>query len=204
MGRPDLLEPFSRSDVELFRADPDQLASAMDTRTPQPVVAVAEVPDPVRFSQLSDGTVLAMIDMNDPGNAGTMIRTAEAAGAVGVAMVGECVDVWNPKVVRASAGSVLRVPIVRMGVDELFAAGRTPIVASVISGGEPYDRRDLAGSVICVGNEAHGLSTAFVARCDAAVTIPIHGPTESLNAAAAAAVLMFAAVRQRRAVTLPD
>lgn len=148
--------------------------------------------------------MLAMVEMNDPGNAGTMIRTAEAAGAIGVALVGECVDVWNPKVIRASAGSALRLPVARIDADELFASGRAPIVAGVAVGGVAYDDVDLAHSVICVGNEAHGLSSEFVSRCDTAVTISIEGATESLNVAAAAAVLMFSALRQRRAVTLPD
>ncbi len=204
IGQEDLLHPFLDSGVPLFRANPDQLVSALATHTPQPIVAVAAVPEPVRFSRLPTGSMLAMVEMNDPGNAGTMIRTAEAAGAIGVALVGECVDVWNPKVIRASAGSALRLPVARISADELFASARAPIVASVAAGGAAYDGVDLAGSVICVGNEAHGLSSEFVSRCDMAVTIPIEGPTESLNVAAAAAVLMFSVLRQRRAVTLPD
>lgn len=145
---------------------------------------------------------MALVGIADPGNTGTMIRTAEAGGAVAVVQVGDRVDPWNPKVIRASAGAVFRLPVISFTADEFFTWGRHPTVASVVRGGEPYDSVDLADAVLCVGSEAHGLPETFVARCDRRASIPLAGPTESLNAAAAAAVLVFAALAQRRLATL--
>ena len=117
-------------------------------------------------------------------------------------MVGECVDTWNPKLVRASAGAVFRLPVVRVSESELFGGGRHPIVATVVGRGVPYLETDLSSAVICLGNEAHGLSPGFVDRCHAAITIPLAGPTESLNVAAAAAVLAFSALHQHVSTSL--
>ncbi|NNF54775.1 MAG: RNA methyltransferase [Acidimicrobiales bacterium] len=202
VGAESLLSQMSSGTVAFHVADPDRLCDAMGTKSPQPIVAVAEIPEPVRLESLEAGPLLALVEIGDPGNAGTMIRTAEAAGMAGVVMVGECVDSWNPKLVRASAGAALRLPIVRVSEAELFAAGRRPVVATVVGRGTHYMDTDLSAAVICLGNEAHGLSPGFIDRCDAAVTIPLAGPTESLNVAAAAAVLAFSALHQRASTSL--
>ncbi len=202
VGAESLLRHLSPEDVALHVADSERLGDAMGTKSPQPIVAVAEIPVPVHLDSLKAGPLLALVEIGDPGNAGTMIRTAEAAGMAGVLMVGECVDTWNPKLVRASAGAALRLPIVRVSEAELFAGGRRPIVATVVGRGTHYLEADLSTAVICLGNEAHGLSPGFVDRCHAAITIPLAGPTESLNVAAAAAVLAFSALHQRVSTSL--
>ncbi len=204
VGTVELLSDLPATKAPVYAAVGERLADAMNAKNPQALVAVAQQPEPSTLGNLQSGAVLALVEITDPGNAGTMIRTAEAAGMAGVALVGDCVDTWNPKLVRASAGAVLRLPVVRLSSNELFAGERHPVVATVVNNGENFAATDLSSAVICVGNEAHGLSASFVARCDIAVTIPLAGPTESLNVAAAAAVLAFSALSQRPTTTLPS
>ncbi len=199
VGTAELLEQHRESGVDLFQAVPDRLDRALSTRTPQPIAAVARMPG---APSLPPGGLLALVDVGDPGNVGTMIRTAEAGGMAGVVLVGECADQWNPKAIRASAGAVLRLPTATVDVDGLFALERGPVVATVVTGGTEYLSVDLTDAVICMGSEAHGLGVDFVQRCHQAISIPLAGPTESLNVAAAAAIVVFAALEQRRAVTL--
>ncbi len=199
VGSDELLEVHADSGVDLFNAHLGKFRDAMSTQTPQPLAAVAKIPEPV---PLGTGGALALVEMSDPGNAGTMIRTAEAAGMGVVAFVGDCVDTWNPKVVRASAGAVFRQPIARVSIDELFEATSSPILATVIDSGDHYLEANLIDAVLCMGNEARGLPDEFIQRCSGSITIPLAGPTESLNVAAAAAVVVFAALEQRRAITL--
>ncbi|MFW2382078.1 MAG: TrmH family RNA methyltransferase [Acidimicrobiales bacterium] len=199
VGTPDLLEVHADAGVELFDIQPGRLDRVLSTQTPQQIAAVAVMP---ASSPLPAGGILAQVHMSDPGNVGTMIRTAEAGGMAGVALVGDCVDHWNPKVIRASAGAVFRIPILALGVDEFFSLGRHPVVATTVTGGVDYRSIELDQAVLCLGNEAHGLDSDFIDRCDQAVTIPLAGPTESLNVAAAAAIVVFAALEQRQAITL--
>ncbi len=174
------------------------------TRTPQPVLAIARMPAPVALADLRPGLVLVGAEISDPGNLGTMLRTAEAAGATGV-VLGGGVDPWNPKVVRGSAGAVLGVPIVV--VDDLIGAlgelrGRGWRTVGADAAAEPaYFDTDLAGScALVLGSEAHGLDPAVAASLDGRVRIPMAGEIESLNVAVAASILMFEAARQGRAV----
>jgi len=173
------------------------------TVTPQPVLAVAPLctialggigPD--------DGLVLVAADVGDPGNAGALLRSAEAAGVAGVVFCGSSVDVHNPKAVRASAGAIFGVPVVEADdtvdvLDALGTQGRRRL-AAVAKGGEPFGAVDLTGRVaLVVGNEAHGLPPDVAGRIDASVTIPMAGPADSLNVAMAATVLCFEFARQR-------
>jgi TrmH family RNA methyltransferase len=199
VGTVDLVEVHADSGVDLLTVPSGRLSSVLSTQTPQQIAAVVRQPE---VPSVPTGGVLALVDMSDPGNVGTMIRSAEAGGMAGVILVGDCVDQWNPKVIRASAGAVLRMSVVSLTVDEFFDLGRRPVVATIVAGGDHYRSADLHDAVICVGNEAHGLHPGFVDRCDHAITIPLAGPTESLNVAAAAAIVIFAALEQRRAITL--
>jgi TrmH family RNA methyltransferase len=148
--------------------------------------------------------VLVLCDVADPGNAGTLLRFGEAAGAAAVVVCGPAaVDVYNPKVVRAAAGSLFRVPVVVAAaaepvLDDLARHGLAR-VATVIGPHPAYDDVELRGPVALVlGSEAHGLAPALLAHVDHTVTIPMHGAVESLNVAVAGAVLAFEAARQRR------
>jgi TrmH family RNA methyltransferase len=173
------------------------------TRTPQPVLAVAPSPAEPALAALAaaPGTVVVAVDVADPGNLGTLLRSAEAAGAAGVVCCGG-VDVHNPKAVRASAGAVLAVPTVTGGdpvdvLDVLRAAGRVAL-GTVATGGTPYTEAPLGTPVALVlGSEAHGVPDAVAARLDGTITIPMAGATESLNVAVAASILLFEAARRR-------
>jgi len=180
------------------------------TRTPQPVLAVASWPvsgvaDLVRLVQSHAGRHLVVtVDVADPGNLGTIVRSAEAAGAGGVVVTGQGVDVRNPKVVRSSAGAVFGVPVVEMA--DAAAAVATlreygvACLGAVAAGGAAPDTLDLGGSVaFVVGNEARGLNAPLLSALDGTVTIPMAGTAESLNVAMATTVLCFEAARQHTA-----
>jgi RNA methyltransferase, TrmH family len=172
-----------------------------DTVTPQPVMAIAPWID-VPLDDVRGGDFFVVcVDVRDPGNAGTVLRTAEAAGASAVVFCDGSVDVFNPKTVRASAGSLFHVPIVNGGavgdVLATLAAWGVRRLGTVARGGTLYDDVDLTAPVaIVLGNEAHGLPDGV--PLDETVTIPMAGTGESLNVGMAAAVLAFEVSRQRR------
>jgi len=145
--------------------------------------------------------MLVCVDLGDPGNAGTLIRTAEAAGAAGVVFAGRSVDPYNPKVVRSSAGSIFRTPFsVIAEMDEVFAAldGIESWAATGTDGVAHIDAPLERCHALLLGNEAHGLAPELVERCSGRITIEMDGPTESLNVAMAGTVLLFESMRQRR------
>lgn len=186
---------------------PGVLSQAGTTRAPQPLVAIAPAPPIGRMEMLAVaglgvGPVLVAADVGDPGNLGTLVRSAEAAGAAAVVCCGETVDVRNPKVVRASAGALFGIPIVEAVdavevLDALATLGR-PSWGAVAHGGDEYTSVDLTRpGALVVGNEAHGLAAEVAARLERTVTVPMAGRGESLNVAVAASVMLFEAARQR-------
>ena len=179
-------------------------ASVSDTATPQGVLALAiRSVVPVRSVADLDGPVLVLVDISDPGNAGTLVRAAEAAGCAGVVFAGSSTDPFGPKAVRAAAGSIVRLPVsedaeVSTVLDELRSTGRT-LVATVVDGGAAPEATDLSVPVaILIGSEAHGLASEVIAACSATITIPMQSAVESINAAMAGAVVLFEVARQRR------
>ena len=179
-------------------------ASVSDTNAPQGVLALGvRTVSTVAAIAALDGPVLVLVDLSDPGNAGTLVRTAEAAGCAGVVFAGSSTDPFGPKAVRAAAGSIVRLPIaeapvVEIALEQLRAAGRK-IVATVVSGGTSIEVADLSASVaVLIGSEAHGLSADVVSRSSETVTIPMQSSVESINAAIAGGVVLFEAARQRR------
>jgi TrmH family RNA methyltransferase len=140
------------------------------------------------------GPVLLLAAVNDPGNAGTLLRSAEAFGAAGVLFGRGGVDPYAPKVVRAAMGSLFRMPVATVDAAELgaaaAAAGR-PIVATALDGEPLAGARLPANAIVAVGNERHGVG-AFLLRWDRAVRIEQTGPTESLNAAVAGSIVLYA------------
>ncbi|MGB9145431.1 MAG: RNA methyltransferase [Acidobacteriaceae bacterium] len=182
-------------------------ASAVDTESPQGIAALVETP---RFSLAESlagprPLVLIAAELQDPGNFGTLIRSAEAFGASGVLALPGTVDVWNAKALRASAGSAFRVPVIYERASAAFAAlaeRRIPIYAAVPGGtgqaAVPCSSADLAApAAILIGNEGSGLPPELLERATARITIPTPGPTESLNAGVAASILLYEAARQR-------
>ncbi|RBO89540.1 TrmH family RNA methyltransferase [Nocardia puris] len=179
-----------------------------ETVTAPGLIAVCDVVDVPLADILGTGPrMLAVpVEIAEPGNAGTLIRVADAVGADGVLLAGDTVDPHNGKCVRASAGSLFHVPIARerdvtAALDALAAAGVT-LLATTATGELDLDDADevFAGPVAWLfGNEAHGLDPAVAARADHRVRIPIHGRAESLNLAAAAAICLYAGARVRHA-----
>ncbi len=203
----EVLQEAHTAGSRVFDLGPGVLARVADTVTPQPVMAVVRQMD-VALDQLrpDDGDpplVVVCVDLRDPGNAGTVLRSAEAAGATGVVCCDGSVDLFNPKTVRASAGSLFRLPVVAGGdpAEVLTTLGEWGLtrLATTPRGGADYTDVDLTGPVALVlGNEAHGLPSGLDHLLDGYLTIPMAGRAESLNAGMAGAVLCFEAARQRR------
>ncbi|MEH1013346.1 RNA methyltransferase [Micromonospora sp. CPCC 206060] len=190
----------------------EALAALAETVAPQGLVAVCRHLDvPLAAALAPAGTgprlVAVLAGIRDPGNAGTVLRTADAAGAGAVVFAGDTVDPYNGKAVRASAGSLFHVDVVRAGdpypvVDALRAAGLR-VLAATGHGDTDLDDLADAGALAAptawlLGSEAHGLPAELAAVADARVRVPLHGRAESLNLAAAAAVCLYASARALR------
>lgn len=190
--------------VDPWVLPPGTLDRIGDAVTSQGLVAVVEHRDAAWPSPDGTDFVLVLDAVSDPGNAGTLLRAAVAAGAGAVVVAGG-VDLTGPKVVRSSAGAIFSTDVVvaasaGQACDRLRAAGYR-LFGSVVAGGEAYDSVDLTGSVaLVVGNEAHGISFEVADHVDSLITIPMAGPTESLNVAMAGTVIAFEVLRQRRSI----
>ncbi len=201
----DLVERASSAGVRICEVVPGALAKVLDLGAPQSVVAVVDqrqVEVQVLLGQAiaQQRPLLVLVALSDPGNVGTLVRVAEAAGCAGVALVGHCADLHNPKTVRATAGAVFRVPVCTVDdLSELIDAGLDLVGTAGIAGVAPEDARLVGAVGVVVGSEAHGLSPDSLSACSQVVAIPMEGSVESLNAAVAGAVVVFEAARQRRA-----
>jgi TrmH family RNA methyltransferase len=194
-------------ETEVLLLPRELLNSALATETPQPIAALVAPRDWTWADVLGlDGKTAPLLvllaGLQDPGNLGTILRSAEAFGAGGVLCLPGTVNAWNPKAVRASAGSVFRVPLLAASAEDCFARLReagVKIWTTAVSGAEAADRIDLGGPIaLLIGNEGNGVPEELADRADGAVTIPCPGPVESLNASVAASVLLYEASRQRR------
>ncbi|RKN40217.1 TrmH family RNA methyltransferase [Micromonospora endolithica] len=209
----DLAARATDADLPVSEVTDEALAALAETVAPQGLVAVCRHLD-VPLDRALSGTprlVAVLADIRDPGNAGTVLRTADAAGAQLVVFAGDAVDPYNGKAVRASAGSLFHLDVVRAR-DPLHAVGALrgaglSILATTGYGDDDLDDLADAGRLAAptawlFGSEAHGLSEELTAAADARVRVPLHGRAESLNLAAAAAVCLYASARaQRRPVT---
>ncbi len=216
-----VLEIYAEPDAEIGLADlardagvpirlvaTGALDSVLSTVSPQPAVAIVERASWTLADLAEDRAVLVLLDVRDPGNVGTLCRTAEAAGFAGMVLAGSSVDPTNPKVVRAAAGASLRLPIVEHPlhecsgiaplVDALRRQKRAVLGAALGPDSVAHDAVDLRTAAIVLGNEARGLDRGDLERFDRSIIIDLDGPTESLNVAAAGAVLCFESLRQRR------
>ena len=167
------------------------------------LVAVAALPPDDLARIAPDGPVVVFDRPSDPGNIGTVVRSADAFGAAGVIVTGHAADAYDPKAVRASTGSLFAVPVVRVSSPGEVAgwARRADIriIGTDETGTHDVARHDLGGAaLIVIGNETRGMSAAWLAACDEVVRIPIGGAASSLNAAAAATVVLYEAARQRK------
>lgn len=187
----------------------EQLSSSLfcelsDTVTPQGILALVEMPEYHLNDMTEDenAALLVLEDIQDPGNLGTMIRTAEGAGMSGVLMSKGCVDIFNPKVVRSTMGAMFRVPYVISNdlsteVESLKEKGFTTYAAH-LAGAKEYTQENYKGkAAVLIGNEANGLSDKISSQADCLIKIPMEGELESLNAAVSAALLMYEIHRNR-------
>lgn len=188
-----LLDRCREAGVPCEEVDPGQLSELADTVTPQGILAIVEIPRR-RWEDLPGGDLLVLDAVQDPGNLGTLLRTAEAMGVRGAVTLEGTVDPWNPKVVRASAGSVFRLPIVCETRPEVVGRLRRGgwSVWAADAEGEPLVRGGPlpARIALVLGNEGAGISPELVDAADRRVAVELVGGVESLNVAVAAAILM--------------
>jgi TrmH family RNA methyltransferase len=197
--------------VELVRLKEDVFRSAVETQAPQGIAALLAPPvfelEDVLRSRGSAALILVAAGLQDPGNVGTLVRSAEAFGATGVLTLPGTVSVWNQKALRASVGSVFRVPVVGVAASELGELKRRGVrlVAAVgVEGDDVVAAQEMDFTVSCavmIGNEGSGLGAEWMEMSDAKVTIPCPGAVESLNAAVAGSLLLYEASRQRGVCT---
>jgi TrmH family RNA methyltransferase len=189
-------------ETEILLTPRDLLNSALTTENPQPIAALVEPPRWSWHDLFQDKkNILVLAGIQDPGNLGTILRSAEAFGATGIICLPGTVSEWNPKAVRASAGSLFRLPLLHATWEEslarLHAAG-IQILAATAHQAQPATKIDLTRpTALVIGNEGNGIPPEIEAQADAAITIPCPGPVESLNAAVAASILLYEAARQR-------
>lgn len=194
----------------IYEVDANLMQLLSDTVNSQGLVVLAERPRSTLASVFADADrgrssalLVALDRLQDPGNAGTIVRTAEGAGATGLIAGRGTVDAFSPKCLRASMGSAFRLPIVSgVRLDTVAPMCRDHRVSLVAAAGDaslPYTDYDWRKpTVIVLGNEGEGIEPDLMKRCDVRVRIPLTPPVESLNVAAAAAVMLFEAARQRR------
>ena len=202
----ELVTAVAAAGAPVHEVSGEVMAELAQTVTPQGLLAVCPFID-VPLAELmtaSPRLVVVLANVRDPGNAGTVLRTADAAGAHGVIFADASVDPYNSKCVRSSAGSLFHLPIVlgvsvSQAIAELRAAGLAVLAAdgSATLGLDDLDRAGWLGQPTAwlFGNEAWGLPADLVAQADEAVSVPIYGQAESLNLAAAAAVCLYASAR---------
>jgi TrmH family RNA methyltransferase len=192
-------------DAEHLLLPPVVFASAVATEQPQGIAALVHPPsfsaDSIFRAQAS--LILVLAGLQDPGNVGTLLRSAEAFAATGALLLPGTASPWNPKALRASAGSAFRVPALNVDEGEalaLLAQHNVPAIAAIARDGTPISEAPLAGSAaLLIGNEGAGLSDTLIAAAVHRTTIPMPGNVESLNAAIAGSLLLYEASVQRNA-----
>jgi TrmH family RNA methyltransferase len=205
LDRPSLAGLEAVSTLPLSR---DVFASAVETASPQGIAATLLIPTSQPPAPQSQSVVLVLESLQDPGNLGTLLRSAEAFGAQQIFLTPDTVNQWNPKVVRASAGSVFRMPIVRAPLahiaQQLQQQGTTlyAAVAQHLDSTSLLEAHFAAHTAFMIGNEGAGLSAAALALAHHRIRIPC--AVESLNAAVAGSTLLYEALRQRASASNPQ
>ena len=193
--------------VEIVVLARDVFASCVETQSPQGIAALLVPPvGTIEQMLLRTPLLLIAVGLQDPGNLGTLIRSAEAFGATGILTTPGTVSAWNQKSIRASAGSVFRVPIVAAtpAVMEIVKQHSIKLLAAVKEDAIAIGTADLTGPcALMIGNEGAGLSEGWLAMAHQRITIPCPGPVESLNAAVAGSLLLYEASRQRASLIRP-
>lgn len=191
---PDFFLP-NRLSCRVVETPGDVLASLADTETPQGVIFACALPETALPDKLSPGRYLVLDGVQDPGNLGTVWRTADAFGAAGLILTGNCTDPYSPKAVRASMGACFRLPVwrgERQAVAELLKRDRIPLYATALrEDTQDVRQTDLSQAAVVIGSEGRGISEEMLSLCEKSLKIPMIDRCESLNAAVAAAVVLW-------------
>ena len=199
-----LLEQLQEKEVQIYEIDDGLLQQVADTVSPQGILAIV---DKVEYElndilENKDGLILVVDQIQDPGNLGTIIRTADAAGFDGIITTKGTVSLYNQKTIRATMGSFFRTPIAKVNDLNEFEHGISEsdynlVVADTAGDNYHFDIDYLPATAIIVGNEAHGPRQELIDLADQSIKIPLLGGAESLNVAMATSVIVYEAVRQK-------
>lgn len=181
--------------VRQVRVPPDLLRAAASTQTPQGILFLCGIPPQPRLRPLTGSRYLVLDGLQDPGNVGTLWRTADAFGADGLFLLPGCADPWSPKTVRATMGACFRLPVWEGALDELvslLSRAKLPLYATALrEDTEDIRRVSLHRAAVAIGSEGRGISQAVLDRSEKTLKIPMTNRCESLNAAAAGAVVLW-------------
>ena len=198
-----LLEDAAAQNIKLVCVSENVMKKIADTETPQGIIAVCKMRQPKLENLLASGKMLLVLDrVGDPGNIGTMLRTADAAGIGGFVLLKGCADIYAPKTVRSSMGSLFHIPVLSgVSEQEFVSAAKKAgydLLVTCLDGADNLYKADLSGRIAFVmGNEAGGVSETLLEKADKRVYIPMAGRAESLNVAMAAGIVMFEALRRK-------
>ena len=198
-----LLEDAAMQNIKLVCVNENVMKKIADTETPQGIIAVCKMRQPKLENLLASGKMLLVLDrVGDPGNIGTMLRTADAAGIGGLVLLKGCADIYAPKTVRSSMGSLFHIPVLSgVSEQEFVSAAKKAgydLLVTCLDGADNLYKADLSGRIAFVmGNEAGGVSETLLTKADKRVYIPMAGRAESLNVAMAAGIVMFEALRRK-------
>jgi len=205
--REDFKGGFDREDTAFVFMTGSLFSRIAQTETSQGILAIVEEPELDRLNFLKaisakDGKVLVLDRLQDPGNIGTIIRTADAAGYVGMIVMKGSGDIFSPKVIRAAAGSLLRLPVFKAENElealSVLSEAKKVLVGTTPENGFDYDKADWSGGIaLIIGNEGNGISETFKAATQRNVRIPMNKEVDSLNAAVAAGILIYESIKER-------
>ncbi|MBC8173378.1 MAG: RNA methyltransferase [Chitinophagales bacterium] len=177
--------------IEIVETSEQQIKQTSSLHAPQQVIAIAEQREIITPDLKKEHTWLICLDnINDPGNLGTIIRSADWFGVEFIICSHDCADMFNPKVIQASMGSVFRVDVIYAELEEILTHIIMKKYATSLLGRSIYELNKLQEGVIIIGNESHGISPGVIALCDEHITIPSFGHAESLNAAVACSIIL--------------
>lgn len=213
-NNPDLEDQKARYsslfDGNIYILAPDLFQKLSQTENGRDIMAVMEKPDcslkrlksRLKKNPETKGNILVLDRLQDPGNVGTIIRTGDAFGVDGILIMKGSADIFSPKVVRAAAGSIMRLPLVFVeGEDELFDLTKElglKLIATGLKNAETVYQADLSGGqAIVIGNEGQGVSETILERAEKIITIPMEGEIDSLNAGIATSIILYECVRQK-------
>lgn len=198
-----VLEIAAEKGVDLYCVAEPIMKKLSDTDSPQGILAVCKMQDIKLESLFATGKMLLVLDrVGDPGNVGTMLRTADAAGVGGIVLLKGCVDIYAPKTVRSTMGSLFHVPVFAGADEAMFIKAAKhagyELLVTTLEGADNLYKADLKGRIAFVmGNEANGVTESLLKEADKRVYIPMLGKAESLNVAMAAGIVMFEAMRKK-------